>query len=66
LRRGAFDLAFAFDPVVLKRSERLRAMRESLFFTPRVLRSALRAGFAVRAAPAAQWTAKKVTKTKPL
>jgi hypothetical protein len=25
------------------------------FLTPRILRSALRAGFAVRAAPAAQW-----------
>jgi len=48
----------------LKEAKGFRAMRESLFFTPRVLRSALRAGFAVRAAPAAQWTAKKSNQKK--
>jgi hypothetical protein len=31
----------------------------SVFLTPGILPYALRAGFAVRAAPAAQWTSKK-------
>jgi len=50
------------DPV---RAQRVRGASAGVafllvtFLTPRILRSALRAGFAVRAAPAAQWPPKE-------